>query len=95
MGWLRQLAFVQRVTKKREQGNEATSRREPDEAQTEAAPVETAAPIVSRVERPIVSSELRAEAEARISSFRAHQERFNRERERHASETLAKLRART
>jgi len=40
-----------------------------------------------------VSSDLRAELEARIADFRAHQERFNREREQYFSETLARLRA--
>jgi hypothetical protein len=41
----------------------------------------------------VVSSELKAELEARIADFRAHQERFNREREQYFSDTLARLRA--
>lgn len=45
------------------------------------------------VSRPIVSSELQNELRARIASFRAHQERFNREREEYFSATLARLRA--
>jgi hypothetical protein len=36
---------------------------------------------------------MRRECDARIASFRAHQERFNREREEYFAATLAKLRA--
>jgi hypothetical protein len=43
--------------------------------------------------RPIVQSEMQEEIRARIASFRAHQERFNREREEYFSATLARLRA--
>jgi hypothetical protein len=43
--------------------------------------------------RTIVQSEVREEIRARIASFRAHQERFNREREEYFSATLARLRA--
>ena len=43
--------------------------------------------------RPIVQSEMKEEIRARIASFRAHQERFNREREEYFSATLARLRA--
>jgi len=43
--------------------------------------------------RPIVPSDLQNEIRARIASFRAHQERFNREREQYFSATLARLRA--
>jgi hypothetical protein len=45
--------------------------------------------------RPIVSSasEVQNEIRARVASFRAHQERFNREREQYFSATLARLRA--
>jgi hypothetical protein len=45
------------------------------------------------VPRKIVSSDFRAEVQARVASFRAHQERFNREREEYFSTTLAKVRA--
>lgn len=43
--------------------------------------------------RTIVSSEFRNEMQARVANFRAHQERFNREREEYFSATLTKLRA--
>src|SRR5215471_11541594 len=43
--------------------------------------------------RPIVPSEMAREIRERIASFRAHQERFNREREEYFAATLARLRA--
>jgi hypothetical protein len=43
--------------------------------------------------RPVVAGELASEIRARIAGFRAHQERFNREREEYFSETLARLKA--
>jgi hypothetical protein len=43
--------------------------------------------------RPLVPSDFERELKARIASFRAHQERFNREREAYFSATLARLRA--
>jgi hypothetical protein len=43
--------------------------------------------------RALVPSDLQRELKARIESFRAHQERFNREREEYFSATLARLRA--
>ena len=43
--------------------------------------------------RTVVSGDLRTEMQARVANFRAHQERFNREREEYFSATLAKARA--
>jgi hypothetical protein len=43
--------------------------------------------------RPAVAGEMANEIRARIAGFRAHQERFNREREQYFSQTLAKLKA--
>jgi hypothetical protein len=43
--------------------------------------------------RPIVPSELQREIQSRIAGFRAHQERFNRERAEYFNATLARLRA--
>jgi hypothetical protein len=42
---------------------------------------------------PVVASEVANEIRARVAGFRAHQERFNREREEYFSKTLAKLKA--
>ena len=43
--------------------------------------------------RPIAPSDMANEVRARVASFRAHQERFNREREQYFSATLERLRA--
>jgi hypothetical protein len=43
--------------------------------------------------RPMVPGDMANEIRARVASFRAHQERFNREREQYFSATLARLRA--
>jgi len=45
--------------------------------------------------RTVVASELADEIRARVAGFRAHQERFNREREEYFSQTLARLQAET
>lgn len=57
------------------------------------APPEDAPPKRMQVTRPIVPSELQKEIQGRIEGFRAHQERFSRERAEYFSATLAKLRA--
>jgi hypothetical protein len=70
----------------------------------EAAPVQPAiqqAPVQAAVEAPrgvalpspIIQSEVKEEIQARIASFRAHQDRFNRDRADYFNATLAKLRA--
>jgi len=68
----------------------AKVRAAPAEAARVARP-EPAAPAL----RPIVpsASEMQSEIRARVASFRAHQERFNREREQYFNATLATLRA--
>ena len=43
--------------------------------------------------RPLAPSDFQRELKVRIASFRAHQERFHREREAYFSATLARLRA--
>ena len=43
--------------------------------------------------RSIVSSDIRNEMQARVTNFRAHQERFHREREEYFSTTLRQARA--
>jgi hypothetical protein len=42
--------------------------------------------------RPTVSGDVRAEIQNRVASFRAHQQRFHRERDEYCSATLAKMR---
>ena len=46
-----------------------------------------------RDKRAIVGDDVRTEIEARLANFRAHQERFHREREAYFSATLARARA--
>ena len=53
--------------------------------------VELPASMPAAAPRPAVAGELANEIRARIAGFRAHQERFNREREEYFSQTLAKL----
>jgi hypothetical protein len=43
--------------------------------------------------RPDLREEFQSEIKARIASFRAHQERFNREREAYCTATMAKVHA--
>lgn len=43
--------------------------------------------------RPLVPGDFQRELKGRIASFRAHQERFNRERDEYFNATLARLRA--
>ena len=63
---------------------------EPARSIAPAQPVEAPTP---SARRPIVQREMQEEIRARIASFRAHQERFNREREEYFAATLARLRA--
>jgi hypothetical protein len=53
--------------------------------------VPTARPSIPAA-RPSVSGDVRAEIQNRVASFRAHQQRFHRERDEYCSATLAKMR---
>jgi len=58
-----------------------------------ATPPLPAAPLArSEVHGSQLQGEMAKEIRARVASFRAHQERFNREREEYFSQTLARLR---
>jgi hypothetical protein len=46
-----------------------------------------------QIPRTVVLSDVRTEIQARVANFRAHQQRFNREREEYFKTTLTKLRA--
>lgn len=69
----------------------------PPKAITPVEPIRIAdappAAMAAGPQRPIVPGELASEIRARVASFRAHQERFNREREQYFSATLQRLRA--
>jgi hypothetical protein len=77
----------------------APAKPETEVAKVRTAPVEAVKPAEPQpsalVPRPIVpsASEMQNEIRARVASFRAHQERFTREREQYFSATLARLRA--
>jgi hypothetical protein len=43
--------------------------------------------------RTVFSTDIRSEMQARVASFRAHQQRFDREREQYFNATLTKVRA--
>jgi hypothetical protein len=45
-----------------------------------------------QIPRTVVSSDFRTEIQARVADFRAHQQRFTREREEYVRTTLTKLR---
>jgi hypothetical protein len=55
--------------------------------------VQEAPPRSVQPARPIVPSEMQNEIRSRIANFRAHQERFNRERAEYFNATLTRLRA--
>jgi hypothetical protein len=46
-----------------------------------------------QIARPDFRDDFQSEIRARVANFRAHQERFNREREAYCSATMAKVRA--
>jgi hypothetical protein len=94
------LAFVQSVSGKTpdiEQTdvapNVATASIAAIERATEIAnpPEETRIDI--QIPRTIAASDIRAEIQNRVANFRAHQQRFHRERQEYFSATLAKARA--
>ena len=66
----------------------------PDVAALLAGPVAVTEPIrQSTLVRPDLRTDFQSEIRARVANFRAHQERFNRERHEYFSATLARLRA--
>lgn len=84
------MAFVQSVTGKKPEA----------EAQIESVPVDEfkqIEPPVATAEAPraltVARSELREEITGRVAAFRAHQQRFNRERDKHFTSVLTGIRA--
>ena len=89
------MAFVQSVTGKR-----AEASRSDGNFASAVAPellplpeLERAPAAAPPAPRPIAPGDMASEIRARVASFRAHQERFNREREQYFSATLERLRA--
>src|ERR1700748_2122628 len=96
------MAFVQSVTGRREDLRpELTSTLPPVEVDVRAE-LATALEIVDAAEPPpmpvsqpgkVVLSDIQKEIGDRVASFRAHQQRFNKEREEYFSATIARLKA--
>ncbi|MBR1091034.1 hypothetical protein JQ621_26550 [Bradyrhizobium manausense] len=59
----------------------------------QADPLPQAATAPQPLSAPRTGNDFRGEMQARIASFRKHQERFEREREEYCAATLSKLRA--
>jgi hypothetical protein len=99
------LAFVQSVSGKKEDAGKPDAEPDIEAAPIEAIiddaikePIRIAGrtkeiPANVEVLRTIVPSDFRTEIQHRVANFRAHQERFHREREEYFSTTLAKARA--
>ena len=108
MKWMRErdlliaqtMAFVQSVTGKKPDAEifartePVTPTRLPD---VEAMLAETVAvpepPKIAAPVRPADRSEYQSEIQARVEKFRAHQAKFNRDREAYCSATMAKVHA--
>ena len=108
MKWMRErdlliaqtMAFVQSVTGKKPEAEifartePVTPTRLPDveamlaEAVTVPEPPKAAEPV-----RPATRSEYQSDIQARVERFRAHQTRFNRDRDAYCSATMAKVHA--
>ena len=100
------LAFVQSVAGTNEDAGAPLRPLTPKQPQTAAVSVDLGPVVTTRtaeppkdlpatppVSQPIASGDIRSEIGARIASFRAHQERFRREREDYFNATLGKARA--
>jgi hypothetical protein len=69
----------------------------PDLSTSETKPgvaeITPAAELPRPVQRPELREDFQSEIRTRVANFRAHQEKFNREREAYCSATMAKVRA--
>lgn len=86
------MAFVQSVTGKKP---EAEAQLEsPSSPVVQIEQPESPAEVVETSRRPLVArSPVREEIEGRVAAFRAHQQRFDRERDRHFNSVLTGIRA--
>jgi hypothetical protein len=100
------LAFVQSVARNKDDAEESANNAEPEieaalldalkivELPTIVEPLKTVVPPNSIQILPAnAASDFRTEIQNRVANFRAHQERFHRERAEYFSATLAKARA--
>lgn len=99
------MAFVQSVTGRREELRPDLKQVLPPVEVDVRAELATALEIVDAAEAPpmtvplsqprqqVVLSDIQKEIRDRVASFRAHQQRFNKEREEYFSATIARLKA--
>jgi hypothetical protein len=96
------MAFVQSVTGRREELPPELKQVLPPVEIDVRAELATALEIVDAAEPPpvmvsqprqVVLSDIQKEIRDRVASFRAHQQRFNKEREEYFSATIARLKA--
>ena len=83
------MAFVQSVAGKTAEAEGRAKSIPPGEPSEGERPAETAT--IARPS-PVRHNELREEIRARVAAFRAHQERFNRNRDEYCDSVLAKVR---
>jgi len=90
------MAFVQSIAGRKPEASAGAEARiefvAVDEIEKAERPV-VVVPVASP--RPVPRSELREEMEGRVASFRAHQQLFDRERDKYFNSVLTKLRAST
>ena len=91
------LAFVQSVTGGRDDAAPHVDRAKKDSVEPASTEPASGEPGAARLPKGPsgafpAAGEMRNEIRARIASFRAHQERFNREREEYFRATISKLR---
>jgi hypothetical protein len=96
------MAFVQSVTGKKPDAGKQIAKSDPAEPDFGAAPMPdieaflaapAAPPRTIQIARTEPREDFQAEIRARVATFRAHQERFHREREAYCSATMAKVHA--
>ena len=104
MKWMRErdlliaqtMAFVQSVTDKKPDGEKpvafsAATSDLPAPAMLGEAIANPAPPKPLQISRPALRSEYQNEIQARVANFRAHQQRFLKERDDYCSTTMAKV----
>ena len=86
------MAFVESVTGKKPEADAQVEPRSPAvvEFKQLESPVEAA---VTLRKPPVARSAVREEIEGRVAAFRAHQQRFDQERDRHFNSVLTGIRA--
>ena len=89
------MAFVESVTGKKKPEADAQPETTRSSTVIEFKQRETPAesPLVPPNPHPLARSVIREEIEGRIAAFRAHQQRFDRERDRHFNSVLTGIRA--